>query len=344
MSKLKIIIAVFILGVIGIGSGAGYFGYLLYEPYMGEATTFTVKNGDNFPAINGRLIKAGIIKSPRIFHRYVKWQGKMSAFKYGTYEIPQGASMEKVLKILTEGLPILEKLTIPEGKNLYEIGSILEKKNIAKKAEFVRLAKDPEVVKNLLNIDAPSLEGYLFPDTYMLPPQITAMEIIKVMVREFKNKTKNLDMTASFLNPHEVVILASIVEKETGAAWERPTIAGVYLNRLKKKMRLQADPTTIYGIWERYNGNLRKKDLLEKTAYNTYKMSGLPLGPIANPSLAAIEAVLSPKSHRYIYFVSKNDGTHVFSATYAEHNKAVDFWQRNRRNRQGKSWRDLKQN
>ena len=342
--KLKLLIGIFILAILAVASGAGYIGYLVLEPYMGEPTTFTVKRGDNFPAINGRLIKAGIIKSPRVFHRYVMWQDKMSAFKYGTYEIPQGASMEKVLNILTEGVPILEKLTIPEGKNLYEIGDILEKNEIAKKSEFVRLAKDPKIVEELIGVDAPSLEGYLFPDTYMLPPQITAKEIINIMVREFKRKTQGLNLSKSFLTPHEVVILASIVEKETGAAWERPTIAGVYLNRLKKKMRLQADPTTIYGIWERYNGNLRRKDLLEKTAYNTYKMSGLPLGPIANPSLAAIKAVLEPKSHNYIYFVSKNDGTHVFSATYAEHNKAVDYWQRNRRNRQGRSWRDLKKN
>lgn len=341
--KLKVFFAVIVIAVIAVGSAVGYLGYLLYEPYMGEATTFTVKRGDNFPAINGRLIKAGIIKSPRVFHRYVMFKDKLTSFKYGTYEIPQGASMEKVLDILTEGVPILERLTIPEGKNLYEIGDILEQNDIVKKAEFVELAKDQKIVKELLGIEAPSLEGYLFPDTYMLPPQVSAREIINIMVREFKRKTSNLDLSASFLTPHEVVILASIVEKETGAAWERPTIAGVYLNRLKKKMRLQADPTTIYGIWERYKGNLRRSDLLEKTAYNTYKMSGLPLGPIANPSLAAIEAVLKPKSHNFIYFVSKNDGTHVFSATYAEHNKAVDYWQRNRRNRQGRSWRDLKQ-
>jgi UPF0755 protein len=150
-------------------------------------------------------------------------------------------------------------------------------------------------------------------------------------------------LAGSFLSPHEVIILASIVEKETGAKWERPTIAGVYLNRLKKKMRLQADPTTIYGIWESYNGNLKRKHLLQKTAYNTYKMSGLPLGPIANPSLAAIKAVLAPKVHKFLYFVSKNDGTHVFTPTYKKHQEAVDYWQRNKRNRKGKSWRDLKQ-
>ena len=165
----------------------------------------------------------------------------------------------------------------------------------------------------------------------------------RCVIKQFKQVTGALDLSHPFLSPHDVIILASIVEKETGAKWERPTIAGVYLNRLRKPMRLQADPTTIYGIWETYNGNLRRKHLLQKTAYNTYKMSGLPLGPIANPSLAAIKAVLNPKKHNFLYFVSKNDGTHVFTPTYKKHQQAVNYWQKNIRRRKGKSWRDLKQ-
>ena len=142
-------------------------------------------------------------------------------------------------------------------------------------------------------------------------------------------------------SPDEALILASIVEKETGAKWERPAIAGVYLNRIHKKMRLQADPTTIYGIFENYNGNLRKSDLLTETPYNTYKINGLPLGPIANPGLAAITATLNPEKHNNLYFVSKNDGTHIFTPTYKAHLEAVKEWQQKRENRTGKSWRDL---
>jgi UPF0755 protein len=140
-----------------------------------------------------------------------------------------------------------------------------------------------------------------------------------------------------------VIILASVVEKETGAKVERPMIAGVFTNRLKKNMRLQSDPTTVYGIWSRYKGNIRKADLLELTPYNTYKIPALPLGPISNPSLEAIQAVLNPETHSYLYFVSKNDGTHVFSKTYQDHEKAVEDFQRNSKARQGKSWRNLKQ-
>ena len=136
---------------------------------------------------------------------------------------------------------------------------------------------------------------------------------------------------------------ASIVEKETGAKFERPLIAGVFTNRLKKKMRLQSDPTTVYGMWDRYKGNIKKSDLLEYTPYNTYKIPALPLGPIANPSLEAIEAVLQPAHTNYLYFVSKNDGTHVFSETYKSHREAVDAYQKNAQARRGKSWRQLKQ-
>jgi UPF0755 protein len=163
------------------------------------------------------------------------------------------------------------------------------------------------------------------------------------MIDLYKERTKELNFDHPFLNRHQVFILASVVEKETGAKFERPMIAGVFTNRLKKRMRLQSDPTTVYGIWSRYTGNIRKADLLELTPYNTYKIPALPLGPIANPSFEAIQAVLSPAQHDFLYFVSKNDGTHIFSKTYQDHEKAVDDYQRNAKARQGKSWRDLKQ-
>lgn len=341
---MKIILSVAILFLLGVGSGFGYFGYLFYQPYQGPEVEFTVNSGEGFATVNGRLSREKIVNSPRIFHRYAQFTKKMGKLKVGTYKIPSGATMEEVLEILTEGVPILDRFTVPEGKNLYQVADILESNKLVKAKDFIKVCKDPSIIKELLGFSAPSLEGYLFPETYLIPPNISAKEVARMMVKEFKKQTKNLELKRPNMDAHEIVILASIVEKETGAAWERPTIAGVYLNRLKKRMRLQADPTTIYGIWENYNGNLKKKHLLEKTPYNTYKISGLPLGPIANPSLKAIEAVLKPKDHDYIYFVSKNDGTHVFTSTYKEHNKAVDYWQRNRKNRTGRSWRDLSKN
>lgn len=319
-----------------------HFSIIFFSPYSGEDTTFTVKPGEGFSRVNGRLLNKKIISDARLFHYYAKYTDQMTKIKAGTYSITNGMHMGEVLDTLVNGVPELTSVTIPEGKNMYEIGKILEENGITTYQEFLAECKDPENIKEL-GVDAPSVEGYLFPETYKFAKGTPAREVLRAMIRLFNNKTENLQFNRANMSKHDVVILASIVEKETGAKVERPTIAGVYLNRLEKKMRLQADPTTIYGIWESYNGNLKKKHLLQKTDYNTYKMEGLPKGPIANPSLAAIKAVLDPEEHNYIYFVSKNDGTHVFTPTYKEHLKAVEYWQKNYKNRKGKSWRDLKQ-
>ncbi len=343
MSKMKLIItsslALITITILLLG---GYIVKELNHTYSGTDQEFTIRPGMGFSRVNHKLQQQGLIDNTRIFHYYTKYTDRLDKLKAGTYNIPSGTNMMDILTILTEGIPILTKVTIPEGKNMFEIGKLLEENKITSYKDFIKTCRDKKIIKSL-KIDAPSLEGYLFPETYMFSKGTPAKEVVQTMLKQFKAVTASLDLDETFLSPHEVVILASIVEKETGAKWERPTIAGVYINRLHKKMRLQADPTTIYGIWENYNGNLRKKHLLEKTPYNTYKISGLPLGPIANPSLAAIKAVLNPEEHDYIYFVSKNDGTHVFTPTYKKHLEAVEYWQKNYRNRKGKSWRDLKQ-
>jgi UPF0755 protein len=338
---------VFILSMLGAPVLASilvgiHLSLIFYTPYDGEVVNFTIKPGEGFSSINYRLSKKGIVSNARLFHYYTKYQDSLTKFKAGTYRLEPGLNMGEVLEALVNGTPILNKVTLPEGKNMFEMGKILEANEITSYEAFIKECRDPKNVAKL-GVNAPSLEGYLFPDTYKFAPKTPANIVVEAMINLYKQKTKALDFNKSHLSPHEVIILASIVEKETGAKWERPTIAGVYLNRLKKRMRLQADPTTIYGIWENFDGNLKKKHLLQKTDYNTYKMSGLPLGPIANPSLAAIKAVLEPEQHNYIYFVSKNDGTHVFTPTYKEHLKAVEYWQKNARRRRGKSWRDLKQ-
>jgi UPF0755 protein len=236
----------------------------------------------------------------------------------------------------------MDQITIPEGKNMYQVGKILEEQKIVDYDDFIKTVKDKSFLKSL-GIPGNTAEGYLYPDSYKFALNTPPRTVVRTMYSAFKRKTKNLGLNKSSLNSHQVVILASIVEKETGASFERPQIAGVFHNRLKKKMRLQSDPTTIYGIYETFNGNLRKKHLLEKTPYNTYKIPALPAGPIANPGLEAIKAVLSPSKHSYLYFVSQNDGTHVFTKNYKDHLKAVERFQINRANRVGKSWRDLKE-
>lgn len=316
--------------------------FLFNETYQGPDKVFQVKSGDTFGRINQRLATEGIISNPRLFHHYAKYKDVLTKFRAGSYTIPKGAKMSDVLNTLVYGQPNLTSITIPEGKNMYEIARMIGAAGIASESDFLDAVQHPQLIAKL-EVQASSLEGYLYPETYKFAPNTPARDVAKAMIDQFRKKTENVNWDHPFLNKHQVVILASMVEKETGAKSERPAIAGVFTNRLKKRMRLESDPTTIYGIWHRYKGNIKKDDLLELTPYNTYKVPALPKGPISNPSLEAIEAVLHPDQNDYLFFVSKNDGTHVFTRSYKEHVEAVNAWQRNARARQGKSWRDLKQ-
>lgn len=315
---------------------------LFTKTYTGPDKTFVVRNGDTFGKINQRLFEEGLIPDKRLFHYYAKHKNVLTKFRAGDFTIPRGANMSQVLQTLIYGQPNLKSITIPEGKNMYEIAKLLEAQGITNEQDFLNAVQHPDLISKL-EIKAGSLEGYLFPETYRFAPNTPAKQVAKSMIDLFVEKTKDINFNHPFLNRHQVIILASVVEKETGAKFERPMIAGVFTNRLKKRMRLQSDPTTVYGIWGRYKGNIRKADLLEMTPYNTYKIPALPEGPISNPSLEAIQAVLSPEQHDYLYFVSKNDGTHIFSKTYQDHERAVDSFQRNAKAREGKSWRQLKQ-
>jgi UPF0755 protein len=310
--------------------------------YKGEEVAFSIRPGEGFASVNGRLINQKLIRSAKLFHRYAQFKRLMTSFKTGDYVVKPGMTMVHIMNMFVEGRSITIAVTIPEGRNIFEIAEILKNSEIIDSTEaFIATAKDAEFVQSL-GVPAERIEGYLFPDTYQFSKQMNAGMVIRAMVRTFEQKTSQLDFTHPFLkNKHDIVILASMVEKETGAAWERPRIAGVFLNRLKKPMRLQSDPTTIYGIWEGWDGNLRRRNLQEVTPYNTYRINGLPKGPIANPGLLALQAVLEPEEHGFYYFVSKNDGTHIFSTTYKDHRAAVEEWQKNPANRRGRSWRDL---
>lgn len=309
--------------------------------YEGPETTFEVKRGESFSKINYRLKKAGIISNSTLFYRLAKIKDVVTRVRVGEHHIPSQVNMINIITLLTAGPGSDIAITIPEGKNIYDIANILYEKNIIDDpSAFISDAKNKDLTESL-GIPAETIEGYLYPDTYKFGKNVFPQTIIRKMVGNFFDKIKNLNFKNSKLSPHEVIILASIVEKETGAEFERPIIAGVFHNRLNKKMRLQSDPTTIYGIFENFSGNLRKKDLQEKTPYNTYRIDGLPIGPISNPGISSIKAVLAPKEHQFLYFVSQNDGTHVFTKTYQEHLAAVKKWQLNQSNRKGKSWRDF---
>lgn len=328
-------------------AGKIYYSAVIWR-YQGPDVVFLIRPNENFSSINSRLQKEKLISSARLFHRYSQYKNVMNKFRAGRYQIRHNSNLLDVFNALLYSKSMAALFTVPEGKNLYEIGKMLEERDITSYDDFVNLAKDP-VFTAKMGIKGESVEGYLYPETYDFVPDISAEQVIRTMVNQFHKKTKNIDFKNQKFGPHrlskeEVITLASMVEKETGDKSERPIIAGVFHNRLRKKMRLQSDPTTIYGMYERYTGNITRADLLAPTAYNTYTIKALPKGPIANPGIESIKAVLEPAEHNFLYFVSQNDGTHIFSADYENHQNAVNKWQKNAKNREGRSWRNKKEN
>ncbi len=247
----------------------------------------------------------------------------------GEYELHAGMRPTELLAKLVKGEVYQHAITIPEGYNIIQIADVLDEKNLARKEEILQLTRDQVFIRSL-NIQAATLEGYLFPDTYLFSRYTPPESIIRTFVKRFhemvipdlKDRAMRVGMTIQ-----EVLTLASVVEKETGLATERPLVSGVFHNRLQRGIPLQSDPTVIYAL-DSFDGNIRKGDLSVNSPYNTYKVRGLPPGPIANPGLAAIHAALYPTPTDFVYFVARNDGSHQFSVTLADHNKAVDKYQR----------------
>lgn len=318
---------------------------------------FTVQKGENFSQLAGRLEAAGIIRSGRALRWYVNLFPPKRRLQRGEFGLFQKLPIPEAVALLTEGKPLEYKVTIPEGYNLFLIGELLESKGLVRKADFLAAAHSPTLTALLPTNRVgdelpPSIEGYIYPDTYMLQKVFTPAEICQVLVMRFREvyKTVAAEIENSpvvkelGLTPHQVITFASIVEKETGAGSERPLIASVFVNRMRKRMRLQTDPTVIYGTWLKngsWDGNIRRRDLNDPSPYNTYQINGLPPGPIASPGLSAIKAVLDPAESEFLYFVSRNDGTHVFSKDYKGHQRAVRDLQLNPAAKEGKSWRDL---
>ena len=237
----------------------------------------------------------------------------------------------KIMEMMTRGEVVSHTVTIPEGFSIEQIAGVLSDNGIIDREKFLVYAMG-DGVENNYSINGPGLEGYLYPDTYQFARGVSASAIVDAMVKRFWQVIGKFEqkIAESGITLHEVVTLASIVEKETGKASERPLIASVFLNRLRKRMRLESDPTVIYGIKD-FSGNLKKRDLSTYSPYNTYVVRGLPPGPIANPGIDSIKAVLYPAKTNYLYFVSKNDGSHHFSSSLKEHNRAVYTYQKKRK-------------
>jgi UPF0755 protein len=338
MKKSLLIILVIAPLVSLILVGARVYYSLEVWRYEGPSREVVILPGQNFSQINAQLAKQQLISTPRLFHRYGQFKGYLNKLRTGRFLIKQNSNMLDVYNTLLNEKSIAFLFTIPEGKNIYEIAKMLEEKELAKATDFLAAVKDKKLLAEM-GINAETAEGYLYPESYDFAPQLPAKEIAKTMIKQFHKKITPLDFTGTSLSPREVLILASIVEKETGDKKERAMVAGVFHNRLKIHMRLQSDPTTVYGMFERYTGNITKLDLQTPSDYNTYTLKALPKGPICNPGIEAIKAVLSPADHKFLYFVSQNDGTHIFSENYGAHTEAVKKWQLNSKNREGRSWR-----
>ena len=252
----------------------------------------------------------------------------------GEYKLHAGLTPKEILERLKEGKVYYHSVTIPEGYTISQIASVLSEKGLANKEKFLQLTQDSVFIKSL-SLDVKTLEGYLFPDTYFFTRYTPEQVIIETFVSRFWKafSPKLVDRATEMgMSVQEVLTLASVVEKETGLSTERSMVSGVFHNRLNRNIPLQSDPTVIYAI-EGFDGNIRKRDLSIDSPYNTYRVRGLPPGPIANPGEAAIRAALYPTPSDYVYFVSRNDGSHEFSVTLAEHNRAVEKYQKKRSKR-----------
>ena len=293
-----------------------------------ENMVVNIRSGQPFKITTDILFKAGIIKNPFKFNLVARLKGYDKQLKAGEYALAASMSPIKILEKLVKGKVKLYKLTVPEGLNINQIAELVAQEGFAEQAVFIESATDAAFAHEH-GISAETFEGYLYPETYYFPKSVSTKTIVSSMAKRFRlvfkpeweERGKQLGFSI-----HQVVTLASIIEKETGAPFERPIISSVFHNRLKKKMRLESDPTVIYGL-KNFDGNLNRKHLETLTPYNTYKIRALPPGPISNPGSESLEAALYPADTAYIYFVSKKDNTHQFSTNFNDHNQAVRKYQ-----------------
>ncbi|MBN1907171.1 MAG: endolytic transglycosylase MltG [Deltaproteobacteria bacterium] len=307
-------------------------GHYLTAPKAehGDNRVFIIQNGMNLRNISESLEKEGLIRSSLAFMIRARFKGLGRMIKAGEYSLNPSMTPERIMWMITRGEVVAYNVTIPEGFTIAQIAEVVSSYSLITKEEFLQYVNQ-DGIERMYGLKGPGLEGYLYPDTYRFARGLNAKAIVDTMIMRFRAITEPLEdrLLESGMGLHDVVTLASIVEKETGNPDERPLIASVFLNRLKKNMRLDSDPTVIYGMKD-FTGNIRKKDLTAYSPYNTYVIRGLPPGPIANPGYYSIKAVLFPADTEFLYFVSKNDGSHHFSKGIAEHNRAVRIYQKKR--------------
>ena len=313
--------------------GGWFFWRAIQSPYKGygePARRVEVRKGQRTALILRQLQSAGVIRDEYVPLIYMKLLRSGDSLKAGLYEFDRPLSAVEVIDKLVRGDVISRTVTIREGLDRFAVGRLFAAEGFGRPADWDKLTADPESVRDIAP-QATSLEGYLFPDTYKFNPGTKPSAIVQAMVQNFrKNFGSEMGYITTGLVLQQTVTLASIVESEARLPQERPLVASVYLNRVRKHMLLGADPTVIYAmkLAGRWNGNIRKTDLQIDSPYNTYRFPGLPPGPIANPGLASLRAASAPAATQFLYFVARHDGSHAFSTNIEEHNRNVEIYQR----------------
>ena len=327
---MKLIRSLLLLACLALVVAGAWLYFYSTTPLAARATTedVSLKAGSSLRSVGLQLVQQGVLPEPWSFEVLVRLFGKAGDIKAGNYQIAAGTTPYQLLITLTNGNTTQASITFIEGWTFQQMRAAL---NAHEAVRHMTMAYTDQQILAEVGATEEIAEGLFFPDTYYFTPQSSDKDILKraytTMQQKLSTAWAGREAGLPYATPYQALIMASIIEKETGRAVERPQIAGVFLNRLRLGMRLQTDPTVIYGVGERFDGNLRKKDLLLDTPYNTYTRAGLPPTPIAMPGLGAIEAALHPMKTKALYFVGKGDGSHEFSSTLAEHNRAVVQYQ-----------------
>jgi UPF0755 protein len=334
MRWIKRLLVLIVVAVLAAAAGGWWLYSRAIEPYRGYSGTeafVEIPPGASPTTIGNRLVEAGIVRDARTWQVALFVSGRSRSLRAGEYRFDAPLHALDVIDKIARGDVYRRRLTFREGLTIPEMAQVFEERGFGKADEFRQAAGNASLITDL-DPEARDLEGYLFPETYALQRGTTADAVVAQMVDGFRTAlTPDLKAAAEAagLTTRELVTLASLVEKETATPAERPLVAAVYHNRLKIGMAMQADPTVIYALQQagKYTGNLRRDDLQFDSPYNTYRYPGLPPGPIAAPGKASLEAAAKPAAVDYLYFVSKNDGSHVFASTLEEHNRNVFTWQ-----------------